>query len=59
MHYDGAKVSLLPEELAKELYCIALAEDNKLAKQLEDLDLVGTTLNLKNVQVCLSAEHGS
>ena len=47
------KVSLLPEELAEELYCIALLEDKDLVKQLTDLDLNGTTLTLANLQVCL------
>ena len=46
---DVGKVSLLPEELAKELYCIALSEDKDLAKQLTDLDLNGTTLTLANL----------
>ena len=50
---DVGKVSLLPEELAKELYCIALSEDKDLAKQLTDLDLNGTTLTLANLQVRL------
>jgi hypothetical protein len=50
---DVDKVSLLPKELAKELYCIALSEDKDLAKQLGDLDLNGTTLTLANLQVRL------
>jgi hypothetical protein len=50
---DVGKVSLLPEELAKELYCIALSEDKNLAKQLTDLDLNEITLTLANIQVRL------
>ena len=50
---DVGKVSLLPEELAKELYCIVLSEDKDLAKQLTDLDLNGTTLTSANLQVRL------
>ena len=50
---DVGKVSLLPEELAKELYCIALSEDKDIAKQLTDLDLNGTKLTLAELQVRL------
>ena len=50
---DVGKVSLLSEELAKELYFIDLSEDKDLAKQLTDLDLNGTTLTLANLKVRL------
>ena len=46
-------LTLLPDELAKELYCIALSEDLKMAKPLEDMDVRNESLALPDLQVCL------
>ena len=46
-------LTLLPEELAKELYCIALSEDPKMAKTLEDMDVRNESLALPDLQVRL------
>ena len=46
-------ITLLPEELAKELYCIALSENPEMAKTLEAMDVQDESLTLPKLQVCL------
>jgi hypothetical protein len=46
-------ITRLPEELAKELYCIALSTDPKMASTLKDMDVRDESLTLPGLQVCL------
>ena len=46
-------ITRLPEELAKELYCIALSADPKMASTLKDMDVRDESLTLPGLQVCL------